>query len=134
MTNDQFPMTNQFQNPNTQPAQRRFDLEERTAAFGSAIIAFAKQIPETTVTRPIITQLVRSGMSIGANYCEADNAESRKDFIHKIGICKKEAKETKYWLHMISIAAPEHAKEARRLWCEAKELNLIFSAIVRTKS
>ncbi|MBI4142522.1 four helix bundle protein [Candidatus Uhrbacteria bacterium] len=127
-------MTNQIQNPKVQLAQRRFDLEERTAAFGSAIIAFAKRIPETTVTRPIITQLVRAGTSVGANYCEADNAESRKDFIHKIGICKKEAKETKYWLHMISVATPAHAEEARRLWCEAKELNLIFSAIVRAKS
>jgi len=91
-------MTNQTQMTNNQfPANRKkFDLEERTAKFGMAIIKFTKQIPESTVTRPLITQLVKAGTSIGANYCEADNAETRKDFKHKIGICKKEAKETKY--------------------------------------
>jgi len=81
------------------------------------------------VTLPIISQLVRSGTSVGANYCEADDAESGKDFKHKIGICKKEARETKHWLRMIAIAEPSLKEEARVLWQEAKELNLIFNSI-----
>lgn len=109
--------------------KKTFDLEERTSSFGEVIIKFAKRVPENTVTRPIITQLVKAGTSIGANYCEANTAESKKDFKHKIGICKKEARETKYWLKMIVAANPELKDEAGKLWQEAKELDLIFNAI-----
>lgn len=111
--------------------KKKYDLEERTAKFGEKIIEFAKKVPKNVVTLPIISQLVRAGTSVGANYCEADGAESKKDFRHKIGICKKEAKETKHWLRMIAKAAPELADEARVLWKEAQELTLIFSSIVR---
>jgi four helix bundle protein len=111
--------------------QTRYDLEERTAQFGEAIIAFAKRVPLTDVTRSLIDQLVRAGTWIGANYCEADDAESKKDFRHKIGICRKESKETKHWLRMISAAEPGLREDARRLWQEAKEVNLIFGAIRR---
>lgn len=111
--------------------ERKYDLEERTAKFGENIIIFAGKIPKNVVTLPIISQLVRSGTSIGANYCEADGAESKKDFKHKIGICKKEAKETKHWLRMIALASPESKDEARVLWKENHELVLIFSAIIR---
>jgi len=107
----------------------KYDLEERTAEFGEEIIKFGKKIPIHPVTQRIIPQLVAAGTSVGANYCEADDAESSKDFVHKIGICKKEARETKYWLRMISVAAPELKEEARELWKEANELNLIFNAI-----
>ncbi len=110
----------------------KFDLEERTARFGEEVIRFAKKIPENAVTRPLISQCVRAGTSIGANYCEADDAESRKDFVHKIGICKKEARECKHWLRMIVVAVPELTHGARVLWQEAKELNLIFNAITRS--
>ncbi|MDI6778091.1 MAG: four helix bundle protein [Patescibacteria group bacterium] len=109
---------------------KKFDLEERTAKFGENIIRFTKKIKETAITKPLIIQLVKSGTSIGANYCEADDAESKKDFKHKIGICKKEAKETKHWLRMIAIDVPELKIEARVLWQEAKELNLIFNSPV----
>ena len=114
------------------PKQRQFDLEERTAAFGNSTIMLAKTVPLTPVTRPLISQLVRSATSVGANYCEADDAESRADFKHKIGICKKEAREAKHWLRMLVTAVPESKEPARRLWQEAKELNLIFNAIIRT--
>jgi four helix bundle protein len=107
----------------------KYDLEERTAKFGEEIIKFAKKIPKNSVTIPLISQLVKSGTSIGANYCEADDAESNRDFQHKIGICKKEARESKHWLRMIVIACPELKEEAERLWQEAKELNLIFNSI-----
>ena len=109
----------------------KYDLEERTATFGEEILRFAKKIPVTPVTQRIIPQLVGSGTSIGSNYCEADDAESGKDFIHKLGICKKEARETKHWFRMLSVAVPELKYEARILWKEANELNLIFNAIVR---
>ncbi|MEK7213098.1 MAG: four helix bundle protein [Patescibacteria group bacterium] len=108
----------------------KYDLEERTSKYAEEIIKFSKKIPLNLTTKPIISQLVRAGTSIGANYCEADDAESKKDFIHKLGICKKEARETKYWLRMVAISAPELRDEAAKLWQEAKELNLIFNAII----
>jgi four helix bundle protein len=110
---------------------QRFDLEERTARFGEGVITFAKKIPRNPVTLSLISQLVRSGTSVGANYCEADDAVSKKDFRNKIGTCKKEARETKYWLRMIGGAEPDMKNEARVLWQEAKELHLIFASILR---
>ncbi|MEK7542977.1 MAG: four helix bundle protein [Patescibacteria group bacterium] len=111
---------------------KEYDLEERTARFGESVIKFLNGIPKSPVTIPIITQLVKSGTSVGANYSEADDAESKQDFKHKIGICKKEARETKHWLRMVCIACPEMKSEARILWQEAKELNLIFNAITNS--
>jgi four helix bundle protein len=107
----------------------KYDLEERTARFGEEIIMFCKKIPQGVITSPLINQLVRAATSIGANYAEADDAESKKDFKHKIGICKKEAREAKHFLRMIACAAPETKGNARALFTEAKELNLIFNAI-----
>ncbi|MBI4653037.1 four helix bundle protein [Candidatus Kuenenbacteria bacterium] len=112
--------------------KNKYDLEERTAKFGENIIKFARKIPKDVVTIPIISQLIRSGTSVGANYCEADDAETKKDFNHKIGICKKEARESKHWLRMTVVTIPELTEEARKLWTEAKELNLIFNAIIRS--
>jgi len=109
-----------------------YDLEERTAIFGEAVIEFCLSLPANAVTAPIINHLVRAATSIGANYCEADEAESKRDFRHKIGICRKEAKETKYWLRMIAKAAPAQKSPARTLWREAKALHLIFCAAIRT--
>lgn len=109
--------------------ERKFDLEDRTAKFGEAIIQFCRELPKNEITKPIINQLVKCGTSVGANYCEADDAESKKDFKHKIGICKKEAREAKYFLRMTVIAVPETKELASKLWQEAKELNLIFNAI-----
>lgn len=114
--------------PNNQ--NPKYDLEERTAKFGKDIIDFSKTIPRTPITIPLISQLVRAGTSIGSNYCEADCAESRKDFEHKLGICKKESKETKHWLRMIARAVPELKDETKIHWKEANELNLIFAAII----
>ena len=107
-----------------------FDLEERTAKFGENVISFAKTINKNAITMPLISQLIRSSTSVGANYSEADDAESKKDFIHKISICKKEARESKHWLRMIATACPELKSDITSLWKEAKELNLIFNQIV----
>ena len=111
--------------------ERKFDLEERTARFGEAVIAFAKIVPKNVVTIPLIGQLVSAGTSIGANYCEADDAVSKKEFRCKIGTCKKEARETKHWLRMIAAAEENMKADARQLWQEAKQLHLIFAAIYR---
>ena len=110
-----------------------YDLEGRTARFGEAVIGFAKSVPRNVVTLPLIGQLVRAATSVGANYCEADDSVSKKDFRHKISICKKESRETKYWLRMIAAAETETKQKGRVLWKEANELHLIFAAIWRKK-
>ncbi|HET6181178.1 MAG TPA: four helix bundle protein [Candidatus Sulfotelmatobacter sp.] len=114
-------------------AKRVYDLEERTARFGEAIIDFAKTIPQNPVTNRLISQLVGAGTSVGANHVEADDAVSRKDFLKSIGTCRKEARETKHFLRMIVRAVPELKPQPRTLWIEAKELHLIFSRIWRNK-
>jgi four helix bundle protein len=120
----------------TAMAQRKveYNLVERTALFGESVIVFAKAVPVGVVTSPLVGQVVRSATSIGANYCEADDSESRKDFRHKISLCRKESKETKHWLRMIAAAEPQLKDRARNLWQEAKELNLIFGAILRDRA
>ncbi len=109
-----------------------YDLEDRTSKFGMNTIIFVKKIPHNLVDNIFISQLVRSATSIGANYCEADCAESRKDFEHKIAICKKESKETKHWLKMISTSNPNLKEEIKPFLKEVIELNLIFSAIINS--
>lgn len=107
----------------------KYDLEERTAKFGSDTILFCKKIQKNPINNPLITQLIKCGTSVGANYCEADDAESKQDFKHKIGICKKEAREAKHFIRMVVVANPELKENAKILWQEAKELNLIFNKI-----
>lgn len=111
--------------------ERRYDLEERTARFGEAIIGFAKKVPVNAVTEPLIRQLVKSGTSVGANYCEADDAGTKKEFRYRVSTCKREARETKHWLRMIAAAVPSKNDEAKSHWREAKELHLIFVSIYR---
>src|SRR5437762_10703937 len=108
-----------------------YDLEERTARFGETIILFARKIPWSPVNNRLIDQLVGAGTSVGANYCEADDGVSKKDFRNKIGTCRKEAKETKFFLRMIATAEESLRAEARQQWQEAKELHLIFCSIYR---
>ena len=115
-----------------EPRLSGYDLEERTALLGEAVIEFARSLKETAVTRPLISQIVRSGTSVGANYIEADDAVSRNEFILKIGTCRKEARETKHRIRMIVKASPEHRESAKPLWREANELHLIFSKIRRS--
>lgn len=110
---------------------KKFDLEERTAKFGENVIKFCREVPRGPLTDPLINQLVKAATSVGANYCEADDAESRLDFKHKIGICKKESRESKHFIRMIVIAVPDLKEKATPLWQEAKELNLIFNSIFK---
>ena len=109
-----------------------YDLEERTARFGEAIIDFLKKAPLGPRTDRLVGQLTGCGTSVGANYCESDDAVSLKEFAKNIGTCRKEAREAKFFIRMIVRACPELALEARPLWREANELHLIFSKIRRT--
>jgi len=106
-----------------------YDLEERTAKFGEDIIELCQHIEKDVITKPIISQVVRSGTSIGANYMEANAASSRKDFRNKIFLCKKEIQETKHWLRMLAKCLPDKKEEIRILWQECQELTLIFQKI-----
>ena len=116
-----------------EPKEKRvYDLEERTARFGEAVIDFARTIPQDAVTNRLIGQLVAAATSVGANYAEADDAVSKKEFPKNIGTCRKEARETKHFLRMVVRAVPESKPRARKLWLEARELHLIFSKIRRT--
>src|SRR3972149_7473489 len=113
---------NQFSN-------QKYDLEERTAQFGEAIIKLCRSVNQDVIAKPIVSQLIRSATSIGANYMEANGASSKKDFANKIFICKKEAQETKHWLRMLVKCCPDKSQEIGKLWKEAQELTLIFQKI-----
>ncbi len=108
-----------------------YDLEERTAKFGESIIGFLREIPQDNVNKSIINQLIRSATSIGANYMEANQASSKKDFKNKINYCKKEANETKHWLRMLAKANPEKSDDCKSFWKEAHELTLIFATTTK---
>ncbi len=107
----------------------KYDLEERCSKFGENIIAFLKTLPKDRLLDPLVSQLVRSATSIGANYMEANQASSKKDFRNKITLCKKEANESKYWLRMIAETHETSKLVARKHWSEAHELLLIFGKI-----
>ncbi len=115
----------------TPPPKTPPELEERAARFGEAIVRFAKKVPRGPATNRLIDQLVGAGTSIGANYVEAKDGVSRKDFKNRVGTSRKESKETMFFLRMIAAADDSLSTEARQLWREAKELNLIFGAIWR---
>jgi four helix bundle protein len=130
MSNDEIRMTND--GIVDAEKKREFDLEERTATFSEQVIDFVHGLPKTVVTIPLIDQLVRSATSVGANYMEADSAPTKKDFCYKISLCRKEAKETFYWLRLLARAIPDRVSSCQKLGQEAKELTLIFSAIFRS--
>lgn len=110
----------------------KYDLEERTAKFGESIIKFCKSLTLDTISTPIISQLVRSCTSVGANYMEANAASSKRDFANKIYICKKETQESKHWLRMLATSMPEKKEDIRKLWSECQQLTLIFQKITNS--
>ncbi len=109
-----------------------YELEERTAKFGESIIDFIQTLKIDEINRPLIRQSIRSATSVGANYMEANQASSKRDFRNKIFICRKESSETKHWLRMIARANPDNCEECKNLWKEAHELTLIFAKITRS--
>lgn len=116
----------------TMKQKSNYDLEDRTAKFGESIIRFCRTLNKNAISLPLISQIVRSATSVGANYMEANSASSRKDFTNKIFICKKEAEETKHWLRMLSVGLPEEKENLRPLWKEAQELTMIFQKITNS--
>jgi four helix bundle protein len=112
-----------------------YDLEERTQNFASELIGFVNVLQKTITNVEIIRQVTRSGTSIGANYIEANEALSKKDFANRVKICRKEAKETCYWLRLISIRTEDEDRKRQAFAPEASELTKIFGAIVeKTKT
>jgi len=109
-----------------------YDLEERTARFGENIIKLCQRIKINEYNKSLITQIIRSATSVGANYMEANGASSKKDFINKIFICKKEVQETKHWLRMLAVCSEDFKEELRMYWLEAQELTMIFQKIGMT--
>src|SRR6266498_1117935 len=108
-----------------------FDLEERTAKFGEGIVRFSKKIPRHPTNDRLIDQLVGCGSSVGANYREANESFSKKDFRFSISRCVKEAKETKYFLRLVAASETQLVDEARALYRECHELHMIFASIFR---
>jgi len=107
-----------------------YDLEERTSRFGENVIGLCTSLQQNAINRPIIGQLVRSATSVGANYREANNACSRKDFRNKIFICKKECEESKHWFRMLLKCHPDKNEQIKDLQKEAQELTMIFQKIL----
>jgi four helix bundle protein len=107
-----------------------YDLEERTLEFAKAVRIFVKSLPKTISNFEDIKQLVRASGSIGANYIEANECLSKKDFLMRIRISRKEAKEARYWLNLINVEKDDETKR-QELIKEATELMMILSAIMR---
>ncbi len=112
--------------------KKNYDLEERLARFAERVIDLVKKLPKDSINERLIPQVVSSSGSAGANYCEACEAETKKDFKHKIGIVKKELRESKHWLRLLARANPQERQECRTLWKEAHELLLSFSKILQS--
>lgn len=113
-------------------AKSKFDLEERTAVYGESVIQFCQNLPRTAITKPLISELVRASTSIGADYCEADESATKREFRYRVSLCRRESRETRHWLRMLVAAIPDTKEGARLHWKEANELTKIFAAIHRS--
>jgi len=108
-----------------------YDLEERTYQFAKDVAIFIKKIPKTTINIEYSKQVIRSSGSVGANYIEANESLSKKDFNMRMKICRKEAKETSYWLRLlVDTNDSDHTIVGEKLICESNELKKIFSSII----
>jgi four helix bundle protein len=114
------------------PQARQYDVEDRRLLFAQNARSFVKKMPKTLANLEDAKQLVRASGSVGANYIEANECLSKKDFLMRIKICRKEAKESRYWLRLIDVADDLTAQKRRDdLIREATELTNIFGAILR---
>ena len=115
--------------------RNKYDLEERTFELASKVRVFVKAILKNSINQEDIKQLLRSSGSVGANYIEANEALSEKDFIHRIKICRKEAKESRFWLRLLYVGDDSNViKERDKLIQEALELTKIFGKIINNKA
>lgn len=110
---------------------KKYDLEERIFILSKKVLTLCRTLPENTISRPLISQLVRSATSIGANYMEANGSVSKKDFINKICIARKEAKETLYWVRLLAFIFVGKTNEFQLMSQETQELVFIFSSIIK---
>ena len=111
-------------------SSKQYDLEERTLRFAKEVIELVNTLPRTMANIETMKQIIRSSGSVGANYIEANEALSKKDFAMRIKICRKEAKESQYWLRLIEVRGEETEKRRQSLINEATELMKIFGSIV----
>jgi four helix bundle protein len=109
---------------------KEYDLEERTFGFARRSVKFCKGLPKTALDGDIGRQLMRAATSVGANYIEANEALSKKDFLMRIKICRKEAKECGYWLRLIEVNNPDLRNEQEMLLEESVQLMKIFGSIL----
>ncbi len=107
----------------------KYDLEERTFRFTKNVIDYVEKLPRRITNGEIGKQLMRSAGSVGANYIEANESLSKKDFVMRIKICRKEAKESRYWL-ALSVPLMEYENKKTELMCESTELMKIFESII----
>ncbi|MBP7770470.1 MAG: four helix bundle protein [Candidatus Pacebacteria bacterium] len=112
------------------PDKPKNDLEERTARFAREVRAFVRKLPKSIIVAEDSKQVVRSSGSVGANYIEANESLSKKDFVMRAKICRKEAKETRYWLQMFDELPKDLIGERDRLIQESTELLRMFSAMI----
>jgi len=111
-------------------AKKPYDLEERTFQFARTVLGFVKVLPKTAINSEIVKQVIRSSGSVGANYIEANESLSKKDYAFRVKICRKEVKETLYWLKLLDIKDEALIKTQRVLISEATELMKIFGSII----
>ena len=123
-------MTQTAQTLTTLRPNRFRELEDRTEFFAINVIKFCKDLPKNTINNPLISQVIRSAGSVGANYREANEAVGKKDFVYRLRIARKESKETSYWLKLISEANNSSSLGLVSLINEADELRNILSAII----
>jgi four helix bundle protein len=109
---------------------KQYDLEERTLRFAKEVIDFVRSLPKTMANIEIMKQIIRSSGSVGANYIEANEALSKRDFAMRVKICRKEAKESRYWLRLLEVRREDTEKRRQLLINEATELLKIFGSIV----
>lgn len=113
------------------PQSRKFDLEERTYQFAKAVALYVKSLPTNLINHEYAVQVVRSSGSVGANYIEANEALSKKDFLMRIKICLKESKESGYWLRLLTEMNDDKQRvEGTKLFNETTELRKIFASVI----
>jgi four helix bundle protein len=123
-------MNKQITNNNLQSQKKYRNLEERTLDFSKRIIRMCKSLRHNTVNRKLVDQCLRSGASVGANYREANEALGKKDFLYRIRVSRKEAKETSYWLELIIEANQDMDDRIQPLLQESIEIRNILSSIL----
>ena len=112
----------------------KFDLEDRTQDYARSVRKFIKGLPFNPISQSDLSQLLRSSGSVGANYIEANEALSKKDFVHRMKICRKEVKESCYWLRLLEITANQNENDRNQLIQESLELKKIFATIINKSS